>query len=68
MNDLDKNKIGLQLVVSVVEAMRLDPKTKHLVPLTPEHRTVWIQNMEEVIEVLKDQVEFSREELENGGH
>jgi hypothetical protein len=66
MNDLDKQHLGLQLVVGVVKAMKLDPKTKHLIPLTPKHRRVWIENMEEMITMLQDQIEVSRKELENG--
>jgi hypothetical protein len=66
MNELDKQHIGLHLAVSVVQAMKLDPETKHLAPGTPEYRKVWIANMEEMIVILQDQVEFSRKEMENG--
>ena len=65
MDDLDRKNICLKVSVDIIKSLKLNPETKHLQTMTPEHTKAWIQGHEEVIRDLTEAVKVVRERYTN---
>ena len=61
MDELDREGICLRVSVDVVKSLKLNPKTKHLKTLTPEHTKEWVRGLEEIISDLQESVKITKE-------